>query len=113
MRHYHHLSTEERENLLVQIAQGKGIRQIAREFNRDASTISREIKRNSGAKGYSALAAQKGYEKRRQACKRKKRLEEEQTKAEVEKLLNAYWSPEQICERLKKEHAKVQIGYEK
>lgn len=110
MRHYHHLTTEERENLLVQIAQGKGIREMARELNRNASTISREIKRNSNLKRYSALAAQKQYEKRRQASRRKKRLEEDQTKEKVEKLLNAFWSPEQISERLKKEHAKVQIG---
>lgn len=110
MRHYHHLTTEERENLLVLTAQGKGVREIARSLNRSASTISREIKRNSTKKGYSALAAEKQYQKRRKKSKRKKRMEEEQTKTKVEKLLNTYWSPEQICERLKKEHAKVQIG---
>jgi hypothetical protein len=54
-----YLSLAEREEVAVGLAARKGVRQIARELGRPASTISREIGRNSSAGGsYRALAAQ-------------------------------------------------------
>ena len=47
MRHYKHLSTKERECLLILRKIGKTITEIAKELNRSKSTISRELKRNS------------------------------------------------------------------
>ena len=47
MSHYTHLTIEERESILRMRAEKKGIREIARELQRSASTISREICRNA------------------------------------------------------------------
>ena len=46
MRHYTHLSIEEREKLYLRRGQGAKLREIARELGRSVSTISRELKRN-------------------------------------------------------------------
>jgi transposase, IS30 family len=48
---YKRLRNQERESISRGLAQKKSIREIAREIGRSASTVSREIKRNSGMKG--------------------------------------------------------------
>jgi len=57
-----YLSLEEREDLALLVAQGKGVREIARELERDPGTISRELRRNaatrSGQCEYRASVAQ-------------------------------------------------------
>jgi IS30 family transposase len=45
------LSFHEREELALLKAQGLGVRAIARELNRDAGTISRELRRNAATRG--------------------------------------------------------------
>ena len=108
---YRHLTMNEREIILVMWEKGMSMGNIARCLGRSKATISREIHRNSRPKaGYSACYAQKQYEKRRRRCCRKRRLEEVATRGIVLDLLEKYWSPEQICERLKIEFAGVQIG---
>ncbi len=56
------LSFEEREEIALECARGTGMRAIARKLGRSASTISREIRRNSttrsGEFDYRAIAAQ-------------------------------------------------------
>ena len=47
MDHYHHLTIEQRENLLVCVNQGKKYAEIAAEIHCSESTVSREIRRNS------------------------------------------------------------------
>ena len=72
MRHYTHLSIEEREKLYLRRGQGAKLREIARELGRSVSTMSRELKRNERPRHpYSPSQAQKRYEKRRKACGRK------------------------------------------
>jgi len=61
MNHYHHLSTRERESILFMRGEGKGIRTIAATLGRAASTISRELKRNTTKKEYSPSQAEKKY----------------------------------------------------
>ena len=78
MSHYHHLTMNERESLLLLYAQGKSKSEIARQLHRSVSTITRELKRNGSKSRYSACEAQKKYEKRRKACRRKKLLEQNQ-----------------------------------
>lgn len=51
------LSLAEREEISRGLASGKSLRQIARELNRAPSSISREVKRNKGARHYRAVAA--------------------------------------------------------
>ena len=57
-----YLSFEEREEIALMRAKGKGVREIARELGRDPGTISRELRRNaatrSGKSEYRALVAQ-------------------------------------------------------
>lgn len=56
------LSFSEREEIALECARGTGVRAIARKLGRSASTISREIRRNSATRGgefdYRAIAAQ-------------------------------------------------------
>jgi IS30 family transposase len=57
-----YLSFAEREDLAILHARSGGVREIARQMGRSASTISRELRRNaatpSGGLGYRAIAAQ-------------------------------------------------------
>lgn len=48
---YTHFTTDERKKILFYLAQSKSFGFIAKELNRSKSSISREIKRNSEAKG--------------------------------------------------------------
>jgi transposase, IS30 family len=108
---YKHLTIEERESILVLLEKGLSVAEIGRTLSRSASTVSRELLRNGRAgTGYSAAEAQNAYSKRRKKCRRKPRLDEPETRETVEALLDIYWSPEQICERLRKLNAAVQIG---
>lgn len=108
---YSHLTMSERESILIMLEKGKSIGGIASVLNRSKSTICREIKRNRRpVAGYSAWYAQKQYEKRRRSIRRKRRLEEPETQKKVMECMDQYWSPEQICERLKKKRDAIQIG---
>lgn len=68
-----YLSFEEREEIAILRAQGKGVREIARAVGRDPGTISRELRRNAATRGgkleYRAGVAQW---KAQQAAKRRK-----------------------------------------
>ena len=46
--HYSQLDYQDRQTIAISLEQGLGIRAIGRVLNRSASTISREIARNSG-----------------------------------------------------------------
>ena len=108
---YKHLSIEERESILLMCAGGQKLTEIGMTLGRSKSTISRELQRNkSRLKPYSAAAAQSRYHKRRQRCRRKPRLSEQQTCDQVIKLLRKYWSPEQISNRLREERNPIRIG---
>lgn len=72
MSHYKHFTTKEREKILFFLAQEKTISFIAKELQRDKSSVSREIKRNTNTEGiYSPSYAQKQYEIRRRKRGRK------------------------------------------
>ena len=105
MSHYHHFTIDERESLLVYLSQGKKNSEIAKLLNRSPSTISRELRRNTSSRSkYSALQAQKAYEKRRKRCVRRCKLAEPALAEKVSELLSDTWSPEQISNRLKYEN---------
>ena len=113
MSHYKHFTTKEREKILFFLAQEKTISFIAKELQRDKSSVSREIKRNTNTEGiYSPSYAQKQYEIRRRKCGRKPLL----LNADIHKIvqflfLQYQWSPEQISFRLKHEKNPIQISY--
>lgn len=65
MHPYSHLSLFEREHIMISKSQNKSISEIANDLGRNKSTISRELRRNSGTSGYSASVAQECYSNRR------------------------------------------------
>lgn len=112
MSHYEHLSIKERESILKLRAEGKGIREISRAMNRNAGTISRELKRNGGKDGYWPAEAEKKYRKRRKKCCRKRILDEPEIKSFVQhKIIDEQWSPEQIANRTKLENSVYQVSH--
>ena len=112
MSHYKHITPEEREKILLLHSQNCTITYIANSIGRDKSTISRELSRNTVDSKYSAISAQAAYELRRKNCRPKhKLLNPTIFKYVQEKFLEHQWSPEQISERLKLEHASFSISY--
>ena len=101
MMSYTHLSRFEREDIMIGISNGQSLSEIARNLNRDKSTISREIKRNSHEMRYSATLAQDKYHQRRTNSHKKLKLSNSELYSIVQdKFLNHQWSPEEISEWL-------------
>ncbi len=74
---------------------------IAAKIGCHKSTISREVKRNSGLKGYRPLQADElAYDRQ---CEAYRARIAPQTWQQVERFLHQDWSPEQIAGRLKRE----------
>jgi transposase, IS30 family len=96
-----YLSLAEREEIAVGVAARKPVRQIARELGRAASTVSREIGRNSSGGGsYRATAAQARAEVRARRPKTAKLAVSAELRGWVQVKLRKRWSPEQISARL-------------
>lgn len=99
MSRYRQLSIEERCEIARLHEGGQSIRQIAAALDRQASTISRELKRNKGSTvGYRATYAQQQAGARRWSGSRLER--DEALREEVLDRLADGWSPEQISGRL-------------
>jgi IS30 family transposase len=108
MRTYHQLTQEQRYQIYALKKTGHSGSEIAEVIGVHKSTVSRELRRNRGGRGYRPQQAQKLAIERRSkaAC----RITTE-TWTVVEKLLRQEWSPEQISGRLKKEQ-KISISHE-
>ena len=75
---------------------------IAREIHRDRSTVVRELRRNGGPRNaYDADRAQAKAETRRSVSCRNRRIGPQQW-ADITRLLEAEWSPEQIAGYLRR-----------
>jgi IS30 family transposase len=99
------LSQDEREEIRVGIAAGESDAAIAERLGRHRSTVWREIAANGGRLGYRAAGAEE------RAARSARRAKVVWTKKrpwlweEVQQLLRTKrWSPEQIAQRLRKEH---------
>lgn len=111
MSRYSHFTTKERESLLVYVREGKKNAEIARLMGRSPSTISRELRRNAESREtYSAIEAEKAYHERRKHCVRKQKLVDPAYCAKITELLECYWSPEQIANRLRKEGNSIYVS---
>ena len=111
MSRYNHFTTKERESLLVYVKSGMKNSEIARLTGRSPSTISRELRRNAESREtYSAIEAEKKYRERRKRCVRKQKLSVPAYSAKVSELLEEYWSPEQIANRLQLEKNKIHVS---
>jgi IS30 family transposase len=108
MRTYTELTQEQRYQIYALQKTGHSRAEMAEVIGVNKSTVSRELKRNRGGRGYRPQQAHRLALQRRQ--KAVPRITTEPW-ATVEKLLRQDWSPEQISGRLKKEH-KVYLSHE-
>lgn len=106
---YTQLTQEERYQIHALLKAGLDQTEIAMVLKRHKSTISREIRRNSGLRGYRPKQAQRLADERRQT--RVKPRISTSSWSTVERLLREDWSPEQISLWLKEE-SNVAISHE-
>lgn len=114
MKSYNHFTLEERESLYLLLKLGKKIIEIAKELNRDKSSVSREIKRNSNKKTgqYNVWGANSLYLKRRKKSKRSYRIQKGTELYEyIKDKLIQYWSPEIIAKEWNKKHPEDTISF--
>lgn len=100
MRTYHQLALEQRYQIYALKKMGHCLWEIAEVIGVDKTTVSRELKRNRGKRGYRPHQAQALAQERKQ--KGQSRITAI-TWNTVVRLLRQEWSPEQISGRLKKE----------
>src|SRR5438445_12628183 len=109
--HYEHLSLEERCQIAQLRADGQSIRQIAAALDRPPSTLSRELKRNSGAQlGYKPAYAQEQARARRWTGSRLER--DDGLRTVVLGCLARGSSPEQVAGRLVRHRAERALPHE-
>ncbi len=99
---YGHLSLAERHYIEIERKAGTSMNQIAKALGRSQSTLSREISRNTGQRGYRHKQANALAEQRHKNKFKAIKLTEE-IKPLIESYLRQDWSPEQIAGRLEKE----------
>jgi IS30 family transposase len=99
---YRRVTYEDRLKIKAYLDVGLNQCEIACKLGFDKSTISREINRNTGGRGYRPKQAQRLSEERQDY-----RIEPRKMTGEIidqiEKKLELYWSPEQISSRMKYE----------
>ena len=97
---YKHLSLEERHYIEISLRMDTPIKEIAEALGRCESTMSREISRNKGKRGYRHQQADRlAMERHRSKNKAFKMTDE--IKRQIKSLIELDWSPEQIAGRLK------------
>ena len=111
---YKHITINERCCIANFLELGWSIRKIAKHLNRNASTISREIRRNSFNRRYLAHVANETYLNNRMNCGSKGKSSNHKLIEYIENGLNKTWSPEQIAGRLRleyKDDKSMKIGF--
>ena len=96
MRHYTQLTCEERYQIYSLLKAGHSPSEIARLIKRDKSTISRELHRNSGRRGYRPHQAQCLAATRRRGCASNAQRFGARHWRLIERLIQWQWSPEQM-----------------
>lgn len=110
MKRYHHLTQEQRYLIYSEKKTGKTHKEIAHEIGVDESTISRELRRNAGLKGYRPKQAHMKAQERKKHHLRK-RIPDYLWRT-VERMLRGDWSPEQIAEYLKRDKRRKSLSHE-
>ena len=105
---YPQLTQEQRYQIYALKKTGHSYSEIAEVIGVHKSSVSRELKRNRGQRGYRPQQAQSLAMERRQKGVPRITVE---VWAKVESLLRQDWSPEQISGRLKKEQG-IRISHE-
>jgi IS30 family transposase len=98
---YQHVTRDQRSQIYAYKSMGLSLRNIAKKLDKNVSTISREISRNIGLRGYKIIQANaRSNERRSNASRAPKKLTDE-LKIEIDSKLLEEWSPEQISGRFK------------
>lgn len=109
---YKHLTYDTRCQIYALLRRGFSQGEIAKDLEVDQSTISREVKRNKGRKGYRYKQAHRKATTRRQnASCRKYKMVPNLIMLIEHKLKEYQWSPEQISGYLKK-HKNIFVSHE-
>ena len=102
---YTQLTLAERNYIEIRLKQGDSQNQIAWDMNRSQSTISRELARNIGLRGYRHTQANKKAKQRHTNKPKAIKMTSELTD-HIDMMLQQQWSPEQISGRLEREGKK-------
>jgi transposase, IS30 family len=113
MQSYKHLTIVERENLRIKLGEHKSLRLIAREMERNVSSISRELARNKNKDGsYNAWRGTCLYIGRRNKCRIKCRIiNDPDLNQWILDCLNQYWPPETIVQMWKIKHPGAKLSH--
>lgn len=103
---YHHLSREERYQISALLKEGLTQSQIAQNLGRHKATISREIARNSGLRGYRPRQASFLAEERAINSRNAQRISSQAWKS-VSDQLKRQFSPEQISASIAVSHETI------
>ena len=110
---YHHLTYDKRCQIYALLRRGFSQSQIAKDLEVAQSTISREIGRNKGKRGYRYKQAQEKAEIRRQAASSKPyKMTPDLTMLLEQTLSKKQWSPEQFTGYIKV-HMNISISHER
>ena len=103
---YHHLSQEERYQISALLKAGLTQAQISLNLGRHKSTISREVSRNSGLRGYRPRQACLLAESRALNSRNARQITDADWLC-VESYLREQWSPEQIASEVSMSHETI------
>jgi transposase, IS30 family len=109
---YHHLAYAERCQIYALKKRGDSLSSIAKLLDVHRSTVSRELKRNTGQKGYRFKQAQEMTNERRQIASCTPTKMNEAVIAVVNEKLSLQWSPEQISGWMKLQNFPESISHE-
>lgn len=107
---YYQLTENERYQIYIMNKAGHSQKEIADHLGRHPSTISRELSRNKGLRGYRPDQAQRFSDDRRQSAYKHRKLTEPVTEW-IDKLLRQELSPQQIVAYLKM-HRGIELHHE-
>jgi len=108
MNHYRQLAYEQRYQIYFMLRMGISQTEIAKDIGVHRSTISRELHRNRGGRGYRPIQANEIALNRRNKARYRIKLEIWDW---IDQMIRMDWSPEQISGRLKCREG-VQISHE-
>ena len=111
---YKQLSQAEREQIANLLSEGNSLGDIAKALDRDKSTISRELARNSAPeyKRYTPCRAHARAYERKTTANKHERLKSNFIRQYVRDGLAKGWSPEQISGRIRIDHPGHSINHE-
>ena len=99
---YTHLSSEERYYIEIELKNGTSQSDIAKKLGRSQPTVSREVNRNKGQRGYRHQQAHRTAQQRHKEKPKVVKLTDD-IKRRISDDIRSDWSPEQVAGRLESE----------